>query len=73
MASRSSVSLFVGAAAAVTGVCLGATNGKPTMTSEPMGSGAPFAAKPLGFPGYWVHRIIVDDTVPVELMSFEVH
>jgi len=26
----------------------------------------------IGFPGYWVHRIIVDDTVPVELMSFDV-
>jgi hypothetical protein len=46
MASRSSVPLFVGAAVAVAGVCLGAANGKPTMTPEPMGSGAPFAAKP---------------------------
>ena len=26
----------------------------------------------LGFPGYWVHRIIIDDTWPVELMSFGV-
>jgi len=26
----------------------------------------------IGFPGYWVHRIIVDDTVPVELLSFDV-
>ena len=26
----------------------------------------------IGFPGYWVHRIIIDDTVPVELMSFGV-
>jgi hypothetical protein len=26
----------------------------------------------IGFPGFWVHRIIVDDTVPVELMSFGV-
>lgn len=27
----------------------------------------------IGFPGYWVHRIIIDDTVPVELMSFGVN
>jgi hypothetical protein len=26
----------------------------------------------LGFPGHWVHRIIVDDTVPVELMDITV-
>jgi hypothetical protein len=26
----------------------------------------------IGFPGFWVHRIIVDDTVPVELMNFDV-
>ena len=26
----------------------------------------------LGFPGYWVHRIIIDDTWPVELTSFAV-
>lgn len=26
----------------------------------------------IGFPGYWVHRIIVDDTVPVELLNFDV-
>jgi hypothetical protein len=26
----------------------------------------------IGFPGFWVHRIIVDDTVPVELMRFGV-
>jgi len=26
----------------------------------------------IGFPGYWVHRIIIDDTVPVELMGFGV-
>ena len=26
----------------------------------------------LGLPGYWVHSITVDDTFPVELMSFGV-
>jgi hypothetical protein len=26
----------------------------------------------IGFPGYWVHRIIVDDTLPVELTAFDV-
>jgi hypothetical protein len=26
----------------------------------------------IGFPGYWVHRLIVDDTVPVELMNLHV-
>jgi hypothetical protein len=26
----------------------------------------------IGFPGYWVHRIVIDDTVPVELMRFDV-
>jgi hypothetical protein len=27
----------------------------------------------LGFPGYWVHRILLDEFVPVELMSFGVN
>ena len=30
------------------------------------------AVEQLGFPGNWVHRIIVDDTVPVELMDITV-
>jgi hypothetical protein len=26
----------------------------------------------IGFPGFWVHRIIIDDTVPVELMDYNI-
>jgi hypothetical protein len=36
------------------------------------GAAAFTAVENLGFPGHWVHRIIIDDTFPVELMDFEI-
>lgn len=26
----------------------------------------------IGFPGFWVHRVLIDDIIPVELMNFDV-
>ena len=37
------------------------------------GLGAFGTVESIGFPGFWVHRILIDDTVtPVELMNFGV-
>jgi hypothetical protein len=59
------------------GVRIGMDNSSSTpntvyIKAPTCGAGIFTAVEALGFPGNWVHRIIVDDTVPVELMDFDI-
>ena len=50
----------------------GSTPNTVFIRAPPCGVPSFIPVEAIGFPGYWVHSIVIDDTVPVELMTIEV-